>query len=207
MKASAPAAIHQVREGNQDMRSDVKTGCPAPDPNGNACIAADVCLTGHERTMTFVELGCGEYHLAIERILNAVMSSRMTLPVGDIRQARPETHATQRMRVDAGPGRVRDVIIVGSGPAGYTAAIYAARAGLDTLVVEGRLPGGALMAAGQMDNYPAFLSRADPALPARCAHKHTVSAPSSTPATSTGSIWKVRSNRSRSTRTCVTLPR
>ena len=43
--------------------------------------AADVCLTGHERTMTFVELGCGENHLAIERILNAVMSSRMTLPV------------------------------------------------------------------------------------------------------------------------------
>ena len=44
-------------------------------------IAADVCLKGHQRTMTFVELGCGEHHLAIERILNAVKSSRMTLPV------------------------------------------------------------------------------------------------------------------------------
>ena len=43
--------------------------------------AADVCLTGHERTMTFVELGCGEYHLAIERILNAVLSRRMMLPM------------------------------------------------------------------------------------------------------------------------------
>jgi hypothetical protein len=43
--------------------------------------AANVCLTGHERTMTFVELGCGEHHLAIERILKAVMSNRMTLPV------------------------------------------------------------------------------------------------------------------------------
>ena len=42
--------------------------------------AADVCLTGHERTMTFVELGCGESHLAIERILNAVLSHRMMLP-------------------------------------------------------------------------------------------------------------------------------
>lgn len=51
-------------------------------------------------------------------------------------------------------GRVRDVIIVGSGPAGYTAAIYAARAGLDSLVVEGEAPGGALMAAGPVDNYP-----------------------------------------------------
>jgi hypothetical protein len=43
--------------------------------------AADVCLTGYERTMTFVEMGCGENHLAIERMLNAVMSSRMMLPV------------------------------------------------------------------------------------------------------------------------------
>jgi hypothetical protein len=43
--------------------------------------AANVCLTGHERTMTFVELGCGENHLAIVRILNAVTSSRMALPV------------------------------------------------------------------------------------------------------------------------------
>lgn len=53
-------------------------------------------------------------------------------------------------------GRVRDVIIVGSGPAGSTAAIYAAPAGLDTLVIEGHLPGGAMMTAGQMDNYPGF---------------------------------------------------
>jgi hypothetical protein len=43
--------------------------------------AADVYLTGYERTMAFVELGSGENHLAIERILNAVVSSRMTLPV------------------------------------------------------------------------------------------------------------------------------
>ncbi len=55
-----------------------------------------------------------------------------------------------------GVGRVRDVVIVGSGPAGYTAAIYAARAGLDILIVEGHVPGGALMAAGEMDNYPGF---------------------------------------------------
>jgi thioredoxin reductase (NADPH) len=52
------------------------------------------------------------------------------------------------------PSRVRDVIIVGSGPAGYTAAIYTARAGLDTLVIEGREPGGALVVAGHVDNYP-----------------------------------------------------
>jgi hypothetical protein len=44
-------------------------------------IAADACLAGRERSMTFVELGCGEHHLAIERILTAVISSRKTLPV------------------------------------------------------------------------------------------------------------------------------
>ena len=49
---------------------------------------------------------------------------------------------------------IRDVIVVGSGPAGYTAAIYTARAGLDTLVIEGREPGGALVVAGDVDNYP-----------------------------------------------------
>jgi thioredoxin-disulfide reductase len=50
--------------------------------------------------------------------------------------------------------RIRDVIVVGSGPAGYSAAIYTARAGLDTLVVGGHEPGGALVVAGQVDNYP-----------------------------------------------------
>jgi hypothetical protein len=42
-------------------------------------VAADECLSGHQRTMTFIELGCGEHRLAIDRILYSVMSSRMTL--------------------------------------------------------------------------------------------------------------------------------
>jgi hypothetical protein len=42
--------------------------------------ATQVWLTDHDRTMMFVELGCGEHHLAIERILSAVMSNGMTLP-------------------------------------------------------------------------------------------------------------------------------
>jgi thioredoxin reductase (NADPH) len=49
-----------------------------------------------------------------------------------------------------------DVIIVGSGPAGYTASIYTSRAKLKTLIITGSLPGGQLMTTSEVENYPGF---------------------------------------------------
>jgi len=51
---------------------------------------------------------------------------------------------------------IYDMIIIGGGPAGYTAALYAARAGLDTLVLERMAPGGQMMLTDIIDNYPGF---------------------------------------------------
>lgn len=53
-------------------------------------------------------------------------------------------------------GHIYDMIVIGGGPGGYTAALYGARAGLDTLVLEKMSAGGQMALTSQIDNYPGF---------------------------------------------------
>ena len=52
--------------------------------------------------------------------------------------------------------KIYDMIIIGGGPAGYTAALYGARAGLSTLIMEKMAVGGQMALTDKIDNYPGF---------------------------------------------------
>ena len=57
------------------------------------------------------------------------------------------------------PGKKKtkfDIVIIGAGPSGYTAGIYCSRAGYDTLILSGILPGGQLVNTTEVENYPGF---------------------------------------------------
>src|SRR5919197_3415110 len=54
------------------------------------------------------------------------------------------------------PSQLYDVVIIGSGPAGYTAGIYTSRAKLRTRIISDTFPGGQLMTTSEVENYPGF---------------------------------------------------
>ncbi len=64
-----------------------------------------------------------------------------------------------------------DTIIIGAGPAGMTAALYAARSNLKVALIEGGLPGGQMNNTSDIENYPGYANISGPELAERCLNR------------------------------------
>jgi thioredoxin reductase (NADPH) len=76
-------------------------------------------------------------------------------------------------RVSVAPSRTFDIIIIGGGPAGLTAGLYSARAGLSTLIIERRIPGGQASTTAKVENCPGCVEGSGPEIMAHLLRQGT----------------------------------
>ena len=88
------------------------------------------------------------------------LSSMATYPYGHAAHPSSLQSEAESRNAIMSDSRHAKVLILGSGPAGYTAAVYAARANLTPLLITGMAQGGQLMTTTEVDNWPAEIGRA-----------------------------------------------
>ena len=117
-------------------------------------------LTRNGHPYVFVDL---DRDPGVQELLDRFQLTTADVPVVIVRCQTVLRNPTIRELADAlgfneaiEPGRVRDVVVVGAGPSGLAAAVYAASEGLDVLVVESTAPGGQAGASSRIENYLGF---------------------------------------------------
>jgi thioredoxin reductase (NADPH) len=125
------------------------------------CVQAKQFLDEHRVPYSWVDVDAHPKAKEIIRHYNGGMEIIPTIvfPDGSILVAPSNDALAIKLDLQAtapDTNRIRNVVIIGSGPAGYTAALYTARAGLQPLVYTGSQYGGQLMLTTEVENYPGF---------------------------------------------------